>query len=400
MFHLALRNLFRNPRRTLAVLLTVSLGSGSLFLFRGFNTGIMNQYRENTIHSRYGHGQINLKGYRDQPHEKPWLHWIENWKSIQEDYASIPGVRHVFPRISFFALLSNGHVTVSGQGQGIEGEQEAPFFDRLNVEEGQSLSTQASGILLGKGLAHALNLKIGDPVTVLANTVHGSMNALDFEVTGIFHTGSKDFDDVAFRIQLPQAQFLLDTQQVESISFGLDSVEDWPKIVSMTEQRFAHLEAIPFAILDKVYYQHSVDWLKSQFGVIQLIILTVVLLGIFNTVSTGIFERKQEIGNLRANGESFWDVLRLLCLEGLFTGAVGSVIGVFLGWLLNATLLKNGILMPPAPGLTRQFHVTFDLQWIQALWTFLLGGLTAWIATWIAGVRVARMKIGEALRAV
>ena len=70
------------------------------------------------------------------------------------------------------------------------------------------------------------------------------------------------------------------------------------------------------------------DWLNAQFGVIQIIIVTIVVLGIFNTVSTGVLERKQEIGTLRANGESRYDVMRLLCLEGLALGVLGAALGI------------------------------------------------------------------------
>ena len=67
--------------------------------------------------------------------------------------------------------------------------------------------------------------------------------------------------------------------------------------------KFPKLEA-SFSELDKVYYQNSVDWLDTQFYVVQLIILSIVLLGIL--ISTSILERKQEIGNLRAT----WDVMQ------------------------------------------------------------------------------------------
>src|SRR5690349_21594851 len=79
---LAFRNLRRNSRRTATILLTVALGSGSLLIFNGFNHGVMNQYKHNTVHSRYGHGQINLKGYRDHVFEKPWEHWITDWSAV------------------------------------------------------------------------------------------------------------------------------------------------------------------------------------------------------------------------------------------------------------------------------------------------------------------------------
>ena len=42
LIRLAIRNLLRNPRRTAAVLLTIAMGTSSLFLFHGFNAGIMN----------------------------------------------------------------------------------------------------------------------------------------------------------------------------------------------------------------------------------------------------------------------------------------------------------------------------------------------------------------------
>ncbi len=397
---LAFRNLFRNPRRASTVLLTVALGSASIFIFRGFNTSIMNQYREGTIHARYGNGQINTKGYRDQVYEKPWEHWMSDPSSIEKQLLQVPGVTHVFPRIEFFALLTNGKINVSGRGQGVEGVKEADFFKTLNVEQGVTLSEQQDGILIGKGLAKTLDVKVGDTVTVLANTIYGSMNGIDAHVVGIFHTGTKEYDDAVFRIQLSQAQKLLDTQKVESIAIGLNAVNDWKNVASAVASRFPQLEATPFEILDKVYYQNSVDWLDSQFAVTQTIILFIVILGIFNTVSTSILERKQEIGNLRANGESVSDIMKLLSLEGVALGLTGALLGIISAFVLNLTVLKGGILMPPAPGLTRQFHIRIELQPLMGIISFTLGAITAIIGTTLAGIKVAKMPIGDALRAV
>jgi putative ABC transport system permease protein len=396
----ALRNLLRNPRRTFAVLLTVAVGVGSIFLFHGFNTGIMNQYRANAIHARYGHGQLNTDGYREKVYEKPWEHWIKDAKAVADEVRAIDGVQQVFPRVEFFALLTNGRVTVSGRGQGIDGPEEAKFFYTLNVEQGETLSEQKDGILLGRGLARALDVKPGDRVTVLGNTIEGTINGLDLTVTGYFHTGSREMDDVMFRIQLDQAQQLLDTDRVETMALGLRSLDDWDRVAAAVEKGHPELEAVPFAVLDKVYYQHSVDWLKQQFAVIQIIILTIVLLGILNTVATAILDRKQEIGNLRANGESFGDVMKMLAWEGLALGVLGSTLGLVMTALLVYVGLRNGILMPPAPGLTRQFEVFIELQAPMAGVTFLMGLATAAAGTMLAGWRVARMPIGQALRSV
>src|SRR5689334_899720 len=125
MLLVAFRNLCRNRRRTLAIILTVALGMGALFCLDGFNQGIMNEYRDNTIHARYGNGQINTSGYRGKVYEKPWEHWITNWDDLRNFLEKQPAVKRIFPRVSFFALLTNGKITVSGLGQGIDGKEEA-----------------------------------------------------------------------------------------------------------------------------------------------------------------------------------------------------------------------------------------------------------------------------------
>jgi putative ABC transport system permease protein len=395
---MALQSLVRNPlRRTLAVVLTVALGTGSLFIFHGFNHGVMNQYRENTVHSRYGYGQVNLKGYREQVYEKPWEHWMSGAPGIVASLKQAPGVTKVFPRIDFGAMLTNGSINVSGRGQGVVGVDEAEFFNTLNVEEGKTLSDETNGILLGRGLARALKAKPGDMITILSNTVDGSFNGVEAQVVGVFHTGQKDFDDVVFRIQLSQAQALLSTDKVESIAIGLTSVEAWPAFADYVAKTHPELESTSFAILDKIYYQNSVDWLASQFGIIQLIILSVVLLGIFNTVSTSVLERKQEIGNLRANGDSKGEIVALLCAENAVLGLAGGLFGIVLVLLVNATVLRDGFLMPPAPGITRQFHVLIELTPMMALNTFVMATISCLIGAFLASLRVANMAISKAL---
>ena len=152
--------------------------------------------------------------------------------------------------------------------------------------------------------------------------------------------------------------------------------------------------------MNKVYYQHSVDWLDAQFGVIQIIILVIVILGIFNTVSTSILERRQEVGNLRANGESRIEVLKLFSNEGFLVGVFGAIFGIIVVYAINLSFLKDGILMPPAPGLTRQFHVKIELQEWMAVQTFIIGTVTSFVATFLASLRVINQKISDLLRSV
>lgn len=395
---LAFRNLFRNFRRTLAILFTVGLGAGALFSFDGFINGVLNEYRDSTIHSHYGYGQVNTAGYRDTVFEQPTYHWIRNGAQLEEFLMGLDEVEQVFPRANFSALLKRGGTTVSGFGQGVEALKEADFFYGLNVEEGVALTDERNGILLGRGLANALNVKPGDSIKVVATSTKGLLNDAKFVVTGIFHTGSIDFDSRVFRIQLNQAQRLIKTNRIELVSLAMRDDADWDAVAGKIEAAFPNLEATSFAVLDKVYYQHSVDWLKAQFNVIQLIILSIVLLGIFNTISTSILERKQEIGNLRANGESIFSIMRLFLAEGAMLAILGSCIGVAVSAFALKVFVDKGLLMPPGPGMTRQFLVTFHFEWRMVFYTMALSCIAAMIASFLAGFRVARMSISESLR--
>lgn len=393
----SLRNIWRQRSRALAVLATVSLGIAALMIYYGFNAGITNQYRENTIRARYGHGQINTKGYRNEIWDKPWEKWMNINSPFVQELKARPEVQYIFPRISFYALLNNGEKTLSGAGEGVNGKSEAEFFTTLNVVEGKVLSDEADGIILGKGLADSMKVKVGDRVTVLANTHSGSLNAVDVYVTGIFFAGMKAFDDTFFRIQLEKAQELLDTQKVESLAIGLHKLEDWQKLEDWVEHT-PDYEATAFNVLDKVYYQNAVDFLQAQFSFIFLVIVVIVVLGIFNTVSTIILERKGEIGNLRANGDSSKEVMGLLLTESLLLGLMGATLGILISYLCNVTILANGIQMPPGPGITRQFTTFVELQVSFIPVCFLIGILSSVVGTAMAARRVLKMPITELLR--
>jgi putative ABC transport system permease protein len=391
------RNIWRQRSRAIAVLATVSLGIMALMIYHGFNAGIMNQYRENTIRARYGHGQINTKGYRGQIWDRPWERWMNLDDPFVTNLKSRSEVKYIFPRISFYALLNDGEKTLSGAGEGVDGEVESKFFTTLNVIEGKVLSNEVDGIILGKGLAAALNLKVGDRVTVLANTLSGSLNAVDVYVTGIFYAGMKSFDDTFFRIQLKKVQELLDTQKVETIAVGLNNLEDWKSLEGWVNDQ-ANFEATPFNVLDKVYYQNSVDFLQAQFSFIFMVIVVIVILGIFNTVSTIIIERKGEIGNMRANGDSRKEIMGLLLTESLILGILGATIGVVLSYILNWTLLAKGIDMPPGPGITRQFTTFVELQLMFIPTCYFIGIISGLIGTMLAARKILKLPITELLK--
>jgi putative ABC transport system permease protein len=109
-------------------------------------------------------------------------------------------------------------------------------------------------------------------------------------------------------------------------------------------------------------------------------------------------ERKQEIGNLRANGESVFQVMKLIIAEGGLLVIMGSLLGMAGAYSILMLFINKGLLMPPGPGQTRQFLVTFSFEWSMVLFTLMLSTAAAIIASFLAGIKVAKMSIAKSLR--
>ncbi len=393
----AFRNIRRNSRRSLVAIGTLAVGVFGLLFLQGFFSGLILLHKENSIHSRFGHGQIMTRGYWGQAFEKPWEHWIENPDQVLSYLKQVPHVQAVFPRVQFFALLSNNRINVAGRGQGVVGSEEKHFFNKMNFIEGGPLGERKDGLVLGVGLARALGVKTGDSITVMGQTIDGTINAIDTIVTGIFQVGMKEADDSLFQVQLEQAQILLSTNRIESITLGLDNENNWSTVAQDIQRAFPKNEAISIYVLDQVWAQNGELFLTALLNIFRLVFLGMILLAIYNSASNTVLERKRELGMLRANGESASDLIVLLCLEGLFLALIGASCGMILTLAAQA-LTTNGIPMPPTPGTNRLLPVKLNLELSFFITASLLGLLTSLAATLFSTLQVLKLSIVKAIR--
>jgi putative ABC transport system permease protein len=81
--------------------------------------------------------------------------------------------------------------------------------------------------------------------------------------------------------------------------------------------------------------------LNMMYGLLAMSVLVAVL-GVINTLAMSVFERKREIGMLRAIGLDRRGIKRMVRLESvvisLFGAVVGVLLGCFLAWAVNGTL--------------------------------------------------------------
>ena len=400
LMRLAFRNVLRQRGRTLLPLGVILLGVVGLILAGGFVADVFIQLREATIHSRLGHLQLYRQGYSSYGRRAPFDYLIESPAGLRSTLSDVPHVQEILMRLEFSGLATVGGADLPIMGEGVEPDKEASLGTALQIAAGRQLQAgDRYGMLVGLGVAKALQLSPGDSITLLVNTPEGGLNTLDFEVVGVFKSFSKDYDDRAVRIPLAAAQELLATGGIHSLVLLLDDTSVTQQVAAMVKQK---LEGKPYEVRTweelATFYRKTVNLYRRQFGVLQFITLVMVVLSVANSINMAVFERRGELGTLMALGFRRRRIRQLILLESALLGGMGALGGVLFGVFLAWAISLVGIPMPPPPnansGYTALIRIVPGVVGMAAL--------VGLVATVLAGVlparRVARLPVVEALR--
>jgi putative ABC transport system permease protein len=131
---------------------------------------------------------------------------------------------------------------------------------------------------------------------------------------------------------------------------------------------------------------------------ITLIVATIVILGIANTIGMSVLERRVELATLRALGLGRRAIGGLLAIEALTTGLIGGAIGIVAGALIAQAITAIGIPFPSPPGSTRPFQGGVDFVPSVAALAFGLSVVSTLIAAVLPVWRATRRPIAETLR--
>ncbi len=196
------------------------------------------------------------------------------------------------------------------------------------------------GVIIGDRLAEQLRVDRGDPVQAVSPV--GSPTAVGiiprirrFAVAGIFDSGMREYDSGLVFMGLGDAQ-------------GFFGVADVATSIEITVADAARARSIADRIQEAVGSGYRVeDWtrlwpnlfaaLRLEKTVYFLVLLLMVLIAAFNIVSTLIMvvmEKRKDIAVLRSLGASRGGVRWIFLLNGWIIGAVGTLLGVVLGYLL------------------------------------------------------------------
>src|SRR3989441_10057554 len=159
---LALRNVFRNRRRTLITLAAMGFGAAAIIVFGGFVHAIYWGVRESTIRSQVGHIQIYRRGYSEKGNLAPFDYLIADYPALRDELRRIEPVKMVTARLGFSGLVSTGDTTTAFVGAGVlpQGEMDLSALAVLAPRK-EPATRGPRGAPLRGGLARAPDATAG-----------------------------------------------------------------------------------------------------------------------------------------------------------------------------------------------------------------------------------------------
>ncbi len=416
---LAWRNIFRQKRRTVLTLMTMTGG----FVLSSLSIGWMNGSYSNIIlfftNSRTGQIQVHHEGYLADP---SIYSTIDNFEQVGSILDSIPDVRSWAPRIYTGALLAlkpAGHtsnVYSSSAAASVIGidparEQEATGFSDQIIEGEMLTSSDADTslsstgqILLGKELAITLEASPGDSLILLSQAANGVVADKRYVVVGIVSTGNTQIDRRTSYITLPDAQNLFALEgkahEIAVLSSTLNEVDNLTAAIS-GRLSGRNLETDSWKVFAKEFY-NGMKADESSLEVMIFIIVLVAAMGVLNTVLMMVLERRREFGVMKAMGTRPGFIVRMIMLEANIMGFISILLGSIISTAGLLLLSKHGIVMDPpldyGGAVFREMvaSISPDCYWIPAICVM----LTATIVSCIPALNAAHTKPAKALRTV
>ena len=396
---LAWRNLARERRRTLISLAAVMVGVVGYVLAGGFIDWIFWAIREAAIQTGLGQIQISARGFHDSGLADPRAYLIDDAGSTAAKIERLPGVVVVTPRLLVSGLASHGEITVPFAGEGGEPANERRISKVLSVTGEPLDAAVPNGVMLGRGLAEALNAGRGDRIALLTSVSGGGLSGVDAIVRGVFSTGVRAYDDIGIRMPLTLAQKLARTRGVHLLVVGLDNTNRTADVARKIMRIVSpdDLEVRTWEDLSD-FYRKSVTLLSRQLHAAAGLIAVILVLSIANLLTMATLERTGEIGTMLAMGTPRVSILRMHLAEGILLGVVGAIAGVVVGSVLAWVISWIGIPMPPPPGRESGYRAEILLSIPIVTQAVLLAVASAGIASAYPAWKASRMPIVDALR--
>ena len=385
---IAVRNLIKNKRRSSSTILAIALGYAAINVFGGFTYYVFESLEETFIYLQ-GNGHISVfkKGYLEGKKLDPSKYLLsEHEVNVIKDKASaLADTLLTTSQLNITGLLSNGETSTIFAGFGHVPSESAAIKSHSNsiigkkdYYTGKPLRDDVPhGVGLSSGLAKLLDLHMDSDAIIMAPTVDGQINALDVQVYQLFEASSELLNDILLSVPLEFAQLLYDTRSVDHVNILL---KDDQYIDAVMQELSTELSRAGLEVDIRTWDQLSNFYVKvkQMFDIIFLfvfvIVMTIVVMSVVNTISMAIIERTREIGTLRALGMKRWKLIQLFALESGLLGLCGSLIGVIFTVIVwSVIVITEPTWIPPQFSTEVPLEIHLVPDYLLLTMAFLLG---------------------------
>ncbi len=345
-----------------------------------------------------------------------WNGLVEDWQGLRDQaQRSSPEVLGGAPYIRGEAMLNHASLVSGALLQGIlpaEEKQVSHIGDKMVHGTLDDLRPGAFGIILGKALANALGVNMGDKVTVItpqANiTAAGILPRLKrFDVVGIFDAGMYEYDRGLALIHVADAGklFQLPDGAVSGVRLKLRDLFQAPRLAAALSEQLPDGYLARDWTQDHASFFRAVQIEKTAMFVILTLIVAVAAFNIVSALVMVVTDKQSDIAILRTLGATPRSIMGIFIVQGITIGLVGTLLGLIGG----VSLAKNvGVVVP---FIERVFGIKFlapdvylisdlpsQVQWGDVSTIGLVAFGLAALATLYPAWRAARTQPAEALR--
>jgi ABC-type lipoprotein release transport system permease subunit len=341
---MAWRNIWRHRRRTLIVVLAIGLTMAMMMMYDGLINGFQDAIYANAIKVLGGNIQVHAIGYSDKTEQYPLLP-LSNDQAVLKTVQTQPQVVAASLRINTGGMITNRKGAFAVGITGIEPENELPIsLVGHHVIAGRYLTqTDQDAIFIGKGLADAMEVNVGDRITLVGRATHNQMRSRTVTIIGIYDLGMPSIEKQTVYMSLAESQDLYGLSgEATEVVVTLRHLGQEPAVINALKPLLTDYEIASWQT-NYPELQYTIETKTKVMDIFSVIILIIVGIGILNLLLMAVYERTREIGLLGALGLKPGQISILFILEGLMLGIVGAAFGVGLGVLINFLLGRVGM---------------------------------------------------------
>jgi lipoprotein-releasing system permease protein len=345
---------------------------------------------------------------------------MQAWQALAARVRSQNGVLGVAPYVDLQGMIGRGREMRPAIVRGVDPAMEpqvSEFGQHLLFGRLEELQPGSQYILLGAGIAQALDARVGDEVTVLvpvkAPEGQGAFAGIDiqpriqsFEVRGVFQVGAGEHDNTLALISLADAAAIAETNGAPTgLRLKFDDIFAAPARTPVIARELgAGFKTSDWSIENATWYR-AVRIEKTMTSVLLMLIVAVAAFNIVAALVMVVNEKRNDIAILRTVGMTPREVVGVFFTQGIVIGWFGALLGCMLGVVLALNVetivpaIENALGMHIFdPNVYYISEVPSEVRWPQVFWITTIALVLTIVATIYPSRRAAATEPAEALR--